>query len=139
MLDEPTWLAWLDFLEAQGIASRALLQDPATEDDFTTVETVIGRPLPEAFRALYRLSNGQLRSRRGGITGWDKSTRFDGRLPTALFGAGYEFLALADAAKQWRVWKDVAQQSGPEGMADHAAFVKTMVKNVVKVEYWIQG
>src|SRR5262245_57871557 len=108
MLDEVTWLAWLDFLETRNIASRALLRDPATESDFAAVVALIGRPLPAAFRALYRFSNGQLRSRR------------EGRKLTALFGAGYEFLALADVAEAWRVWKAVADQSGKEGMADHA-------------------
>ena len=60
MLNEATWLAWLDFLESNGIASRALLQGPATENDFAAVEAVIRLPLPAAFRSLYRLSNGQL-------------------------------------------------------------------------------
>jgi cell wall assembly regulator SMI1 len=139
MLNEATWLAWLDFLESNGIASRALLQGPATENDFTAIEAVIRRPLPAAFRALYRLSNGQLRSRRDGLTFWDRHTRLEGRIPIALFGAGCEFLALADAVKEWRAWKGIAEQSGPDGMADHAEFVTTIVKDVVKPEYWIEG
>jgi len=139
MLNEATWLAWLDFLESNGIASRALLQGPATENDFAAVEAVIRLPLPAAFRSFYRLSNGQPGCWRDGLTFWDCDTTFEGRIPTALFGAGYEFLALADAAKEWRAWKLVAEQSGPEGMADHAEFVTTIVKDVVKPEYWIEG
>src|SRR5215467_2739280 len=68
MLDEATWHAWLDFLETQGITSRALLQGPAIDNDFTAIEAVIGRPLPEALKVLYRFSNGQLRSGRDGIS-----------------------------------------------------------------------
>jgi cell wall assembly regulator SMI1 len=139
MLDEVTWHAWLDFLETQGIASRALLQDPAIDNDFSAIEAVIGLRLPEALKALYRFSNGQLRSWRDGISFWHDGARFQGRLPTALFGAGYEFLALADALQEWRFWKEVAEQSGPEGMAGHAEFVTTTAKNVVKCEYWIDG
>ena len=86
MLDEATWHAWLDFLETQGITSRALLQGPAIDNDFTAIEAVIGRPLPEALKVLYRFSNGQLRSGRDGISfRHDDGAKFQGRLPTALW------------------------------------------------------
>jgi cell wall assembly regulator SMI1 len=138
MLDEATWHAWLDFLELQGIAGRGLLQEPAREADVAAVEALIGRPLPDAVKALYSFSNGQLRGRHR-ITDSVEKTRLKGRLPTAMFGAGYEFLALADAANEWRAWKEISQQNGPAGMADFAEFVTTEVENVVKKEYWIDG
>ena len=53
------WTTWLDLVEGEGFAVRAILHPPATNAALDILETVTGQRLTDEIRAFYRLSNGQ--------------------------------------------------------------------------------
>jgi cell wall assembly regulator SMI1 len=124
------WTKWLDVLEAHGFAARAMTRPGASTEDLDQVIQVSGIALPDDMLALYRLSNGQRES-------WP-SRKIDSGLTTDLFPM-YRFLSTAQAAKEWQGWKDIFDQEGPSGMADHAEFVITPEPDKVSKEYWHPG
>ena len=66
------------------------LNPPATDEQLDTLETLIGQRLPEDFRQLYRLANGQ-----------------DG-LETPLFPNGYQFMTLDEIGSEWTAMKRIS-------------------------------
>ncbi len=65
------------------------LNPPATKKQLDNLEALIGRPLPDDFRQLYRLANGQ-----------------SGR-ETPLFPNGYRFLPLEAISHEWVMLKEL--------------------------------
>ena len=131
------WTTWLDLLEGHGFAISAVLQPPANNAALETLETVTGQRLTDEIRAFYQLNNGQ-RTRpserqvqEGRAAPWP---------PTAapVFGF-YEFLSTEAAAHAWSIWQSVAEQQGPDGMAEMAEPVTVDEPDKVKREYWIPG
>jgi cell wall assembly regulator SMI1 len=102
----------------------------ASTEDLNQVIQVSGIALPDEMLALYRLSNGQHAS-------WPHR-RIDGGFTTDLFPM-YSFLSTEQAANEWQAWKDISDQEGPSGMADHAEFVTVPEPDKVAKEYWHPG
>jgi len=72
---------------------RIALNAPADESALDKFEELVANPLPEEYRKLYRLADGQ-------ISG-------DGILP--IFHDGFEFISLSDATYQWNSLKELWQ------------------------------
>ena len=125
---EPLWNAWMAFFAANGFMPQAGLEPGASDHEVAELEQATGLQLSEPIKSLFRLANGQ------------KPVPMPPtpvKLP-ALFGF-YEFLGTTLAADEWRMWKDIQDQEGPSGMADHADFVVVTQPDLVKKEYWIAG
>lgn len=124
------WTKWLDVLEAHGFAARAMTRPGASTEDLDLVIHVSGIALPDDMLALYRLSNGQRDS-------WPRR-KIDSGFTTDLFPM-YSFLSTEQAAKEWQGWKDISDQEGPSGMADHAQSVIAPEPDKAAKEYWRPG
>ena len=131
------WTTWLDLVEGEGFAVRAILHPPATNAALDILETVTGQRLTDEIRAFYRLNNGQRgrpslgRVRDGLEEAWPPHA-------APVFGF-YEFLSTDEAAHAWSLWQSVADDQGPDGMADMAEPVTVDEPDKVKREYWIPG
>lgn len=125
------WTGWLDVLESHGFAARAMTRPGASSEDLDRIGEVAGIALPEEMLALYRLSDGQQDP-------WPPRRINGGGFTTDLFPM-CTFLPVGHAAKQWRLWKDIYEQSGPSGMADFAESVVVPEPEKVAKEYWIPG
>lgn len=117
---EQSWSDWLDALEAHGFAVRETLRPGASDADFAALARETGITLPNEVEALYRLADGQLD---------------DG----AFVFPRYRFLPLDGAVAEWRIWQELAEQEGPDGMADHAEAVTAPEPEKVARQYWIPG
>ncbi|AXB47332.1 SMI1/KNR4 family protein [Amycolatopsis albispora] len=120
-----SWHHWLDKLEAHGFAVRDTLRPGASDADLAALTEATGIVLPAEVEALYRLSDGQSGGREYSAA--------------AYVFPHYRFLPIELAITQWRFWQELAEQEGPDGMADHAEAVSVPEPEKVAAEYWIPG
>jgi cell wall assembly regulator SMI1 len=113
------WSSWLDLLEANRFTVREIVQPGATAEEIAALEAAVGLRLTDEIRTLYALGNGQ---RMRPTLGMIREGRAAPLPPAAvpLFGF-YEFLDTEGAAKAWTLWKSIADEQGPDGMADMAS------------------
>ncbi len=84
-----TYADLITFLQEAHPELVADLNPPATDAQLDALEALIGQRLPEDFRQLYRLANGQ---RQGA---------------TPLFQEGYAFLSLDEVSENWLLMKSL--------------------------------
>lgn len=88
-----------------------------SEADLAAFEEDIGTPLPEGFKTLYRLHDGQR-----------------GAIHTGPF-FGLDFLSLAQARQHWQSWKEVVAECSPEDMKGASMFSKSAKPDAVQAIY----
>ncbi len=99
------WEAWLQTLEAKGVAAQALLRPGASEEQISELEQTVGARLPQEARELYLMADGQ-------DDIFKVETVAAGKVLAPLFG-GYEFNTLNDVAAQWAAWRDIREHYTP--------------------------
>ena len=87
------------------------LNPPATKKQLDTLADLIGHPLPDDFRRLYRLANGQ----RGG--------------ETPFFPEGYDFLPLEAISHDWVMMKTIYDEN-------QGFWQSNTPQGVVKARWW---
>ncbi len=93
------------------------LNEPAKLAQISSLEEKLGLELPESFKDLYLIHNGQ-----------------KGDINTGVF-YGLEFLSLDGIYDQWKSWADLVDTEGEEGMKDLNMFSKSHVNGLIKAIY----
>lgn len=122
--------AWLAWLSALGVDQSDLVRPPATEAEIAELERVVGKPLPEDLKALYRISNGQQKS-----FGHPKPK---GRHVVPLFGQ-YDFLSTQDAIRAYNSWNVIYTQDADDFDENYNGPITVRGKDPVYREYWRPG
>lgn len=93
------------------------LNGPATQEQLAALEEKIDIELPEQFKTLYLLHNGQ------------KNKIYTG------FFYGLTFLSLDTIYKEWKSWADIVDEEDEEGMADLSCFSESYIEGKVQKIY----
>ncbi|MDZ5601839.1 SMI1/KNR4 family protein [Pseudomonas sp. RP23018S] len=111
------------WLEAHLPDLREDLSPGCSEAALDAFEALIGRPLPECLKALYRTHDGQ---------GCEVNTG-------PFFGL--TFLSLAQARAHWQSWNDIIDAWTPEDRDEASAFSRSATPGAIKPlyanRYWI--
>lgn len=125
MTFEAALLAWLAYFSTLGVDMRAQLNPPATEAQVAAAEAEVGFAFPEDLRALYRFADGQ------------KNPEEVRGTAAFLFG-GYHFVTLSQAMIEYRGWKSVYDDAGPDFRTTYN-WTTARAGDPVHPDYWRPG
>jgi len=115
----------VDAVEAVSGTSLCL-NPPATDDEISFVENLVGQQFPEELKQIYRMANGQQ----------------EAEACVPLFYQGYVFLPLASVVDQWEVMKQLHDESPSFGDLYHiqgAVNGYHWSPNWIPIAYFISG
>lgn len=116
------WRRYDGWLAASSSRLHADLLPPSADDEIDAFESEIGSPLPIELKDLWRLSGGQA---------------------TIDAGVGVfphlDFLGPHAALQEWRVWRQVREDSSPEEMALMSSSSESTPVGAIALTYSLKG
>ena len=104
------WTRFETWLEVNAPMVLETLQPGATEEQFAQVEKMLSIELPEDFKAVYRIHNGQINDNEG-------------------FLYGREMLSLERIQNEWKVWKELLDTGEFDG-------IKSEPTTTIRDDWW---
>ena len=113
------WEAYKKAIQSKFPSILNQLNAPATDEQITELEAKIGLLLPEQFKQLYKINNGEKQEKLCGIL------------------LGFHLYSLEDILREWTAWKEVREELSEADLNDMSECATSAPLNYIQKRYSI--
>lgn len=113
------WETYKAAIQAKFPSILDQLNPPATDEQIRDLETKIGLSLPEQFKELYKINNGERQNKLCGIL------------------LGFHLYSLDDILREWTSWKEVREDLSEEDLNEMSESATSTPANYIQKRYSI--